>query len=102
MSSQFKKGSFIPSSEVRRQFISFFEGKGHTAVPSSSVVPLKDPTLIFTNAGMNQFKDVFLGQGTRPYKRAVDSQKSMRFRHGFQRVDSHVQPPIGGILESDR
>jgi alanyl-tRNA synthetase len=51
---------------------------GHTAVPSSSVVPQDDPTLLFTNAGMNQFKDVFLGTGTRPYKRAVDSQKCIR------------------------
>jgi len=69
---------FIPSAEVRRQFISFFEERGHTFVPSSSVVPLKDPTLIFTNAGMNQFKDIFLGQGTRAYNRAVNSQKCIR------------------------
>src|SRR6201997_28461 len=70
----------MPSAnEVRRQFIDFFVRKhGHTAVPSSSVVPLDDPTLLFTNAGMNQFKDVFLGTGSRPYKRAVDSQKCIR------------------------
>src|SRR5258707_15007505 len=70
----------MPSaSEIRQQFIDFFVQKhGHTFVPSSSVVPHDDPTLLFTNAGMNQFKDVFLGTGTRPYRRAVDSQKSIR------------------------
>src|SRR5689334_11235825 len=67
------------SNEIRQQFLDFFVKKhGHTFVPSSSVVPLDDPTLLFTNAGMNQFKDVFLGTGTRPYKRAVDTQKCIR------------------------
>src|SRR5262249_47405956 len=67
------------ANEIRQQFIDFFVKKhGHTAVPSSSVVPHDDPTLLFTNAGMNQFKDVFVGTGTRPYKRAVDSQKCIR------------------------
>src|SRR5215470_403638 len=67
------------SNEIRQQFIDFFVKKhGHTFVPSSSVVPHEDPTLLFTNAGMNQFKDVFLGTGTRPYKRAVDTQKCIR------------------------
>src|ERR1700724_439426 len=71
--------SMLTANEIRQQFIDFFVKKhGHTAVPSSSVVPQDDPTLLFTNAGMNQFKDVFLGTGTRPYKRAVDSQKSIR------------------------
>jgi alanyl-tRNA synthetase len=69
----------LTANEIRQQFIDFFVKKhGHTAVPSSSVVPLDDPTLLFTNAGMNQFKDVFLGTGTRPYRRAVDSQKCIR------------------------
>lgn len=69
----------LTANTIRQQFIDFFVQKhGHTAVPSSSVVPLDDPTLLFTNAGMNQFKDVFLGTGTRPYKRAVDSQKCIR------------------------
>src|SRR3954451_23033519 len=70
----------MPSAnEIRQQFLEFFSKKhGHTVVPSSSVVPLDDPTLLFTNAGMNQFKDVFLGTGTRPFKRAVDTQKCIR------------------------
>ncbi|MFH1861723.1 MAG: alanine--tRNA ligase [bacterium] len=68
----------MTSNQIRNQFIRFFEERGHTMVPSASVVPLKDPTLMFTNAGMNQFKDVFLGLGTRPYTRAVNSQKCIR------------------------
>jgi alanyl-tRNA synthetase len=67
------------ANEIRQQFIDFFVQKhGHTFVPSSPVVPRDDKTLLFTNAGMNQFKDVFLGTGTRPYKRAVDTQKCIR------------------------
>jgi alanyl-tRNA synthetase len=67
------------ANQVRQEFIDYFVGKhGHTFVPSSSVVPVGDETLLFTNAGMNQFKDVFLGTGTRPYKRAVDTQKCIR------------------------
>ncbi len=65
-------------SEIRASFIKFFEGKGHTFVPSSSLVPGGDQTLLFTNAGMVQFKDVFLGTDHRPYTRAVNSQKCMR------------------------
>ncbi|MGQ9780322.1 MAG: alanine--tRNA ligase [Bacillota bacterium] len=66
------------ANEIRREFLEFFRSKGHTIVPSSSLIPWDDPTLIFTNAGMNQFKDVFLGTGSRPYKRAADSQKCIR------------------------
>ncbi|MBN1178316.1 MAG: alanine--tRNA ligase [Anaerolineae bacterium] len=66
------------SSEVRQSFLDFFTGKGHTIVDSASLIPKDDPTLLFTNAGMNQFKDVFLGLGNRPYTRAADTQKCMR------------------------
>ncbi len=66
------------SKQIREEFINFFVQRGHRFVPSSPVVPQDDPTLLFTNAGMNQFKDVFLGIGTRPYKRAVNSQKCIR------------------------
>jgi alanyl-tRNA synthetase len=64
--------------QIRQTFIDFFVEHGHTAVPSMSLVPGGDATLLFTNSGMVQFKDVFVGTDTRPYKRAVDSQKCMR------------------------
>lgn len=66
------------ANQIRQEFLEFFREKDHTIVPSASVIPHNDPTLIFTNAGMNQFKDVFLGTGTRDYKRAADSQKCIR------------------------
>lgn len=66
------------ATQIREAFQAFFESKGHTRVPSAPVVPQDDPTLLFTNAGMNQFKDVFLGTGRRPYLRAVDTQKCLR------------------------
>jgi len=64
--------------EIREMFLRFFEGKGHKRVPSSSLVPHGDPTLLFTNAGMNQFKDVFLGLEKRAYSRATTAQKCVR------------------------
>ena len=66
------------SEEIRDDFLQFFEGKDHEVVPSASLVPEGDSTLLFTNAGMNQFKDVFLGSGQRSYIRAVDTQKCLR------------------------
>ncbi len=68
----------MTSTEIRQQFLNFFKNKDHRIVHSSPVVPFDDPTLLFTNAGMNQFKDVFLGTGTRSYKRAADTQKVIR------------------------
>ena len=68
----------MTAEEIRRQFIEFFEKKEHTHVRSAPVVPQDDPTLLFTNAGMNQFKDIFLGKGKRSYTRAVNSQKCIR------------------------
>ena len=68
----------MTSREIRRTFLDYFAERGHTIVPSAPVVPHGDPTLLFTNAGMNQFKDVFLGLGTRGYTRAVDTQKCIR------------------------
>ena len=65
-------------SQIREDFLRFFEGKGHRRVHSSSLVPANDPTLLFTNAGMNQFKDVFLGAEKRDYSRAASSQKCVR------------------------
>ncbi|MDQ3856244.1 MAG: alanine--tRNA ligase [Chloroflexota bacterium] len=66
------------SNEIRRRFLSFFEQRGHTVVPSSSLIPAKDPTLLFANSGMFQFKDVFTGAEDRPYSRATTAQKCVR------------------------
>jgi alanyl-tRNA synthetase len=68
----------MKSSAIRQSFLDFFASKGHTIVPSSPLVPGNDPTLLFTNAGMVQFKDVFTGQDKRPYTRAVSSQRCVR------------------------
>src|SRR3982751_2470354 len=68
----------MKAADVRTAFLEFFAGHGHTVAPSSSLVPQNDPTLLFTNAGMNQFKDVFTGVEHRPYKRATSSQKCVR------------------------
>jgi alanyl-tRNA synthetase len=68
----------MKSSEIRSSFLEFFRSKGHAIVASSPLVPANDPTLLFTNSGMVQFKDVFLGKDQRPYKRATTSQRSLR------------------------
>ncbi|HET7712725.1 MAG TPA: alanine--tRNA ligase-related protein, partial [Thermoanaerobaculia bacterium] len=68
----------LTTAQIREQFLSYFEKQQHRRVPSSSLVPAGDPTLLFTNAGMNQFKDVFLGRETRDYRRATSSQKCVR------------------------
>ena len=68
----------ISSEEIRNNFLDFFKNKQHQIVASSSLVPGEDPTLLFTNAGMNQFKDVFLGFDKRNYARATSSQKCVR------------------------
>ena len=68
----------LTGSQIRRKFLDYFVQRGHKEVHSSSLVPANDPTLLFTNAGMNQFKDVFLGHETRDYKRATSSQKCVR------------------------
>jgi alanyl-tRNA synthetase len=66
------------SNDIRQKYLDFFAKQGHTTVPSSSLIPFNDPTLLFTNAGMVQFKDVFLGLEQRPYQRAVSSQRCLR------------------------
>ena len=68
----------MKAAEIRSTFLKYFESKGHTVVASSPVIPGDDPTLLFTNAGMNQFKEVFLGFDKRPYSRATTSQKCIR------------------------
>src|SRR5262245_42627441 len=68
----------MKSSEIRTRFLEFFRSKGHTIVPSSPLVPANDPTLLFTNSGMVQFKDVFLGLDKRPYVRATTAQRCVR------------------------
>ena len=72
------KAKYMSTSDVRRAFLDYFRKHGHTVVPSSSLVPANDPTLLFTNAGMVQFKDVFLGKEKRDYVRAVSSQRCVR------------------------
>src|SRR6478752_4223769 len=68
----------MKSNEIRSGFLEYFHSKGHSIVPSSSLVPANDPTLLFVNSGMVQFKDVFLGKEKRPYTRATTSQKCVR------------------------
>lgn len=72
------KTSIKTSAQLRQAFLDYFKEQGHEIVPSSSLVPGNDPTLLFTNAGMVQFKDVFLGQDKRNYVRATSSQRCVR------------------------
>ncbi len=83
----------MKSSEIRSRFLKFFEDRGHTQVPSSSLIPAEDPTLLFVNAGMNQFKDVFLGSDRRSYDRAASSQKCVRAggKHNDLEVVGHTR-----------
>src|SRR5437667_4372717 len=78
MTGKEKSAKFWSGNEIRSTFLKFFEQKGHKVVRSSSLVPHGDPTLLFTNAGMNQFKDVFLGLEQHDYKRATSCQKCVR------------------------
>src|SRR6476619_5193119 len=75
---QSRRSGLLTTSEIRRQFLDYFANNRHREVASSSLVPAGDPTLLFTNAGMNQFKDVFLGREPRDYNRATTSQKCVR------------------------
>src|SRR5258706_5433592 len=78
----------MKSSEIRSSFLEYFRSKGHTIVPSSSLVPANDPTLLFVNSGMVQFKDVFLGKEKRAYTRATTSQRSVRAGGKHNDLDS--------------
>ena len=69
---------YLPAAEVRRRFVEFFADRGHTVVPSASLVPAGDQTLLFTNSGMVQFKDVLTGREKRSYVRATDYQRCLR------------------------
>ena len=80
----------LSGSEIREMFLRYFEERGHRRVHSSSLVPANDPTLLYTNAGMNQFKDVFLGLEKRSYARACSSQKCVD-RKSTRLNSSHIQ-----------
>ncbi len=89
----------IPTSaEVRQQFLDFFASKGHTIVPSASLVPLGDPTLLFTNAGMNQFKEIFLALREPEARRVADAQKCMRVSGKHNDLDDVGRSPVHHTL----
>src|SRR6202051_284286 len=83
----------MTGNEIRQQFLDYFAARGHRVVKSSSLVPANDPTLLFTNAGMNQFKDVFTGLEKRDYSRAVTSQKCVRAGRKHNDLDNAGYPP---------
>src|SRR4051812_20955200 len=83
----------MTANEIRASFLKYFEQQGHRVVPSAPLVPGDDPTLLFTNAGMNQFKDLFLGREKRDYTRAATSQKAMR-ASGKHNVPDNVGPSL--------
>ena len=86
----------MTGNEIRAKFLKYFAGQGHRVVRSSSLVPANDPTLLFTNAGMNQFKEVFLGQETRDYNRATTFSEMRSRRRQTQRSGKcrlHPPPP---------
>src|SRR5690349_22642420 len=93
MSKEKPQMKYMTSAEAREAFLDYFEEMGHRRVPSSSLVPANDPTLLFTNAGMVQFKDVFLGLDKRPYKRATTSQKCMRVSGKHNDLDAVGSSP---------
>src|SRR5437667_12810551 len=82
----------LPAAEIRRRFVEFFAERGHTVVPSASLVPAGDATLLFTNSGMVQFKDVLTGSETRSYTRAVDYQSVLRVA-GKHNAFGQLGPP---------
>jgi alanyl-tRNA synthetase len=86
------------SSEIRQQFLSFFAGKGHTIVPSASLVPVGDPTLLFTNAGMNQFKEYFLGLREPEARRVADAQKCCRVSGKHNDLEDVGRSPVHHTL----
>ena len=85
----------LTANEIRDSFVKFFESKGHQIVPSAPMVIKDDPTLMFTNAGMNQFKDIILGNHPAKYKRVTDSQKCLRVsgKHNDLEEVGHDLPP---------
>ena len=83
----------MKAAEIRQVFLDYFASRGHTIVPSAPLVPANDPTLLFTNSGMVQFKDVFLGTDKRSYVRAADVQRCLR--GAAQGLNRTTWPPFG-------
>ena len=87
----------MPAAEIRQRFLDFFAERGHTIVPSASLVPAGDQTLLFTNSGMVQFKDVLTGAETRSYKRAVDVQRCLRVAAALEAQGLCSAPVAAGL-----